>query len=93
MNKINFEVRGVIEFIERNSNEKDFWILSEIETLTDLNSFKLGDLWFRTRESAVEIYAIDICCALREASQIITLDLVLKKNTSIFILIEDGEII
>lgn len=69
------------------------WKLSAIETLTDAPALDLGKLWTTLQEKAVLLSTSELCSALINANQIITLEVADEKDASVQILIEDGEMV
>lgn len=66
------------------------WILANIETLSDVPSRELGDLWRQVQTGPVTLTTVDLCAALDSASQVVTLDVKLVENLAVELLIEDG---
>jgi hypothetical protein len=66
------------------------WILTDIETLSDVHYSELGELWRQVQTGPVTLTMIDLCAALSLASQVITLDVRLVENAALELLIEDG---
>jgi hypothetical protein len=66
------------------------WLLSDIETLTDVEALALGDLWSGIRQAPIAISTGDLCSALVLASQVVCLDIQLESDPTVQLLIEDG---
>lgn len=66
------------------------WLLSDIETLTDVEALALGDLWRHTQQAPIALTTGDLCSALVLASQIVCLDIHLESDPTVQLLIEDG---
>lgn len=69
---------------------EESWILTNIETLSDVPARELGDLWRQVQTGPVTLTTIDLCAALNLASQVVTLDVRLVENLAVELLIEDG---
>jgi hypothetical protein len=72
----------------------ELWLLSDIETLSDAQAGEratvLGDLWRGTRQAPIAISTGDLCFALDQASQIVSLDIHLESDPNVQLLVEDG---
>jgi hypothetical protein len=71
-------------------NPEKTWILTSIETLSDVPARELGDLWRQVQTGPVTLTTVDLCAALDLASQVVTLDVKLVENLAVELLIEDG---
>jgi hypothetical protein len=69
---------------------EQLWILADIETLSDADALVLGDLWRRVRVGPVTLSTRELCDALGLANQVVSLDMRLKADLSVELLIEDG---
>jgi hypothetical protein len=66
------------------------WLLTDIETLADGDAIALGDLWHLVRSGPVTLSTRELAETLNLAMQVVSLDVRLKTNPSIKLLIEDG---
>lgn len=81
---------AVAEALIAQFGREERWLLSDIETLTDVHALALGDLWRKTQESPVALTTGDLCSALTLASQVVNLDIQLESDPTIQLLIDDG---
>jgi len=66
----------------------DVWILRSIETLSHAPSF-----WRKVAEAPIEVQTNELCFALKQAFQVVTLDAELKGCPEKRLVVDDGEII
>jgi hypothetical protein len=71
----------------------DVWILRSIETLSHAPSLPLGDFWRKVAEAPIEVQTNELCFALKQAFQVVTLDAELKGCPEKRLVVDDGEII
>lgn len=90
-----FPLRGesVAAAIVSTAEPHDVWLLSDIETLSDIPAASLGNLWQALREGPVKVRTADLCAALALASQVISLDIRLESEPSVSLLVEDGRVV
>jgi hypothetical protein len=70
--------------------QEELWNLAAIETLSEANSSELGKLWMQVQQGPVTLSTEDLCNALCNAYQVITLDLSLASDEATQIQIDDG---
>jgi hypothetical protein len=89
---LNYPIDGpaVCRALQDAAGFDEQWIIRSIETLTSRDSLRLGDLWRQSNEADVIISTRELCEALKDADQVITLDIYLRSNKSIELLIEDS---
>jgi len=88
----NFPIDGITcsNVLNNAATSEKNWILSNIETLTDVPALALGDLWEKVQNGPLTITTSNLCKALDLASQVIILDVRLAENPSIQLYIDDG---
>lgn len=64
------------------------WLISDAETLTNIEAEALGELRRRTLEGSIALSTAELSAALAQASQVISLDIRLGSDSSIELLIE-----
>jgi hypothetical protein len=69
------------------------WTLRDIETLSEGNTLKLGQLWSQVQAAPVKISTRELCDALRGATQVVSLNIRLSEDEARGLLIDDGELI
>jgi hypothetical protein len=84
-------VAALLRQSARSSN--DIWVVRSIETLSDMPSLSLGNLWARVTEAPVEIETNALCSALDQAFQVVTLDVECKADPAKRLVVDDGEMI
>ena len=93
MNESPISGEQICEALRAVAQPEQIWILKDIETLAQAPARLLGHLWERVRRSPIEIRTRDLCEALSQAAQVISLEIHLSSPSSNYLLVEDGMVI
>lgn len=85
---------AVSNYLSSSLKGNEIFIVRDIETLCTKNCESLGRLWLEVSNTHnIEITLDDLVCALRNADQVVTLQIFIKNSPSRELFIDDGEFI